>query len=349
MESEVDQSPGAQDEPIRAILDTNQWVSSSMLRSPGGDALLYAIIRTRASLCLPEIVETEIAARATDVANEAAEVAQRKLLQVQRFLGKPIGADLPCRDEIMRAIEERIRGLGPMIERVPLSLGHTRRALARVVAGHPPSNSKHEEFRDAAIWEAAIECARNGRVLFVTSDKGFFEERTPSKGLAQLLLDEVETLGLRLEVFPDVMRCAARLGEEAPRMNVRILRIELAKATRAQVRHAANQRRFSLGRATVCELVYAPTDSPPELAVDFSIVHKLRDLSSGADQERLSAQVVARGECIYNSDSHDITDVEFSVMEFSWVDPDGERRVARTHFANLTVEASTSLAMEKDQ
>lgn len=338
----------ATDTPTCVILDANQWISSSMLRSDAGDALLYAIDRIGASLGLPEVVETEVKARAVDLAHELAKSADGKISHLARIMGNTITVGLPDRDSIARAIEDRIRWLNPMIERIPLSLEQVRRALVRVVSGHVPSNVKHEEFRDAAIWEAVVDSAQTRRVLFITSDSGFYEEGNPKKSLAIPLLEEITNSALHISVFSDLIQCAERLSADAPAIDESVLISGLARVIRGDVERATSDRSFSLGGTETWAVTHAPTKDPSFVAVSFFMRYGLRDTHSETGHERTDGHVVAKGECIYSPDSHEFRNVEFEVIEFSWWDSDGEKRLARTHFKRISANVSVSATVDRE-
>lgn len=162
--------------------------------------------RVNASLGLPEVVELEVKAHTIVKAKELVENAKGTIAHLGRLLGRGLQVALPDPEGIAGAIEDRIRELNPMIERIPLSLAQTRKALARIINGLASSNSKHEELRDAAIWEAVIEKAQSRRALFLTCDKkAFYDEGNVKKGLALPLLEEVTNSNLHVELLSDIV------------------------------------------------------------------------------------------------------------------------------------------------
>lgn len=337
----------AKEPQVCVILDTNVWLSSNLLRSELGKALLHSIHRAKGSLGLPEVVEMELVARGTDMVLGAAAKARSHISFLEGILGARINVTLPKRNKLKEAVKARIRWLGPMIQRFPLTLDQARRAIARLVAGTPLSGPNHEEFRDALIWEMALELARTTRVFLVTADRNFYEERDFEKGLSTCLREDINNSEAQIEVFAELGQCIARLGDEVPvpAINYRILVPEITKVIRKEVVTSAQARGFGLVAVQDSKVAHFPTDVPSMVAVAFSIKYELIDLNVSNEQERTNAHVVVKGECSYEPDTHHVERVGFEVMEFTWIDPDGEKRRARNHYASAHIGASAELSL----
>ncbi len=337
----------AKESEVCVILDTNVWLSSILLRSELGKALLHSIHRAKGSLGLPEVVEMELVARGSDMALRAAAKARSHISFLEGILGARINMTLPKRDKLEEAVKARIQWLGPMIQRIPLTLEQTRRAVTRLVAGTPPSDPKHEEFRDALVWETALDLARTKRVFLVTKDRNFYEERKVEKGLSTCLREDINNSEAQIEVFAELSQCIARVGDEVPvpGINYRILVPEITKVIRKEVVASARNRSFELVAVQDSAVAHFPTDVPSVVAIAFTIKYELTDLNASNEQERTNAHVVVKGECSYEPDTHHVESVRFEVMEFTWIDPDGEKRRVRNLYASAHITASAELSL----
>ena len=103
---------------------------------------------------------------------------------------------LRCSERILKeAVSKRLEELDAFLVRVPLTLEQTRSAVRRVNDEIPPNGPKNQQFKDSVLWEAVLELAKSFRVVLVTYDKAFFEDRKPDRGLAAELKADCEREG----------------------------------------------------------------------------------------------------------------------------------------------------------
>jgi hypothetical protein len=170
--------------PPCVVIDTNIWRRTLMLRSPLGIALIYAIRQYNSKIGLPEVIEREVEKHGVEVGLEAVTAAKEAQRKLERLLDKRVSFSLPREIEIRDNTKKRLDQLGPLFERVPLTLDQVRMALDRVNLGLAPSG-KHKDYKDSLIWEATLELATRFQVFLVTEDSGFFRQGELEPSLQQ--------------------------------------------------------------------------------------------------------------------------------------------------------------------
>lgn len=196
--------------PLGVVIDTNIWRSTLMLRSSLGIALVYAIRQRNAKIGLPEVIEREVEKHGVAVGLKAVAEVEKAKRQLERLLDKRVIFNVPNETEIVNSIDKRMQQLGPLFERVPLTLHHTRMALDRVNSGVAPSRG--QEYKDSLIWEAVLDLATRFQVFLVTEDSGFFM----GQELDPLLQRECVEGELSIRGFRSLEACLTALAPTIP-------------------------------------------------------------------------------------------------------------------------------------
>jgi len=330
-------------EGLVVVLDTNVWITHRLLHSKMSDSLLFFIDRIGGKLGLPEIVEMEVRSRAQDLVMKEIGKARQSLDSVGSMLGESISVSLRDHDGVKDAITRRLEWLQPLLDRSPLTLLQAKGALTRVVDRIPPCKTR-QEFRDAALWESVLDLAgRRRRVLFVTEDKDFCESRDLEKGLAAALKDEIQDLGLKLEVLFKLGDAIALLSDEAPTVDQRRLLLQLQRTLKPSVVESSLEKGFAVGGELGRSVEHYPTADPKILVVVYEIEYKLHDMTGTGMQTRSDASISVKGECTYKPFDNLIENIAFDTLTFSWLNPDGSREQPRTVYASASIRASSSL------
>jgi PIN domain len=182
-----------------------------MLRSSLGIALIYAIRQHDAKIGLPEVIEREVEKHGLAVGLEAIAAVEKAEQQLERLLFRRVTFGAPGETDIKKGIEERLQQLGPLFERVPLTLHHARMALDRVNSRVAPSG-KRQEYKDSLIWEAVVELAARFQVILVTEDSGFFR----GEELESSLQEECVQKQLSIRGFRSLEGCLTALAPTLP-------------------------------------------------------------------------------------------------------------------------------------
>lgn len=273
------------------LLDTNIWVHKThLLRTPLGVALLHVLARSNAKLALPEVVELEVQRKAKELASEHLEKARQSLA----VLGHLSGHVLPLFPVTDDAARRRFDELSGLIVRFEFSYEHARACLDRVVNEIPPNSPKNQQFKDTAIWMAAMEAASVAPVYFVSQDKGFFADRDPAKGLAQMLRQE--TTSSRNPVtayYDDLAACLKDLRAEQPHFDVSIFQASALEMLAPVFESVARDRAAVFGEVTKFEGSAFVTERPHRVALDATIARECTLVPQpGAPETR--ATLVAR-------------------------------------------------------
>jgi hypothetical protein len=190
------------------LLDTNIWREESILRTPLGVAVLYSIRQRGGTLGLPEIIEREARKQCLEAVLEATERIEKSRRLINRFLNNPpstFSSSQPPRSPNTRRINEafdnRLKELDPILARIPFSNEQALRALDRVDERRPPAARK-AEFKDCAIWEAALDLAEQYAVYLVTRDGSFYDGDDLARGLRQECQERYQGTSLSISPRP---------------------------------------------------------------------------------------------------------------------------------------------------
>jgi hypothetical protein len=166
------------------ILDTNVWLKERLLRDGVGKALIRSLKQQGGCIGLPEIVERELSRNVQKEGLRQIKAYSDSSRAIGDFTGSKHhhGLVLPTAHDFVNGLHDRLRELEPLLSRIPFSHAHSKLALDRVMEKLPPSLPNNDEFRDCAIWEAAVDLATSFDVHLVSNDKGFCAYRVDSEG-----------------------------------------------------------------------------------------------------------------------------------------------------------------------
>jgi hypothetical protein len=285
-----------------------------------GAALIYAIRASHGWLGLPEVVGDEIEKQITKAGQDAADAIEKGFATIERIVGSRSAYSLPSQDVMRGSVSARLAELDLLVKHVPFTLEHAKAALHRVNEETPLNGPKNQQFKDSAIWEAVLELARDHIVHFVTGDKGFFQGREPSRGLAQVLKDEVERNGGTVEVYEDLPPCLALLRREIPPVDETKLGAAIDKAIRGNIADSAAGRSFQLLEHVKTKVEAFLTERASVLSLAFEVTYQLEDAEGREGLGRTEAMAFARGDGSYSLESRVVTDFRMNEVEFVWRD-----------------------------
>ncbi len=275
--------------------DTNIWLGDTwLMRSPIGAALLFAVEQMDANLLLPEVVEREVLKHVLRFGIEADQQIEATYRQIKMLAGRRDDYRIPTPEDYSAAVVERFNELDDRLVRLPFTLDHARGALSRVIEGSPPNGTKNQQFKDSAIWEAAMEAASRGPVHFITRDKGFFDERNPSKGLALNLKEELAARATEIHVHWGADSFLSVIQQDLPSVEEAPLVQAVIGLVTPPVKQRAEREGGLLGPVLRSEVQLFLTEMPSVLAVDFLLVYRV-DL-----EEDRSAKMAIEGSCSYD-------------------------------------------------
>jgi hypothetical protein len=316
------------------LLDTNIWVhKSKLLYTPLGTSLLYSLGRTGRKILLPEVVELEVRSNVTSLAIELISQVSAPLHSLRFLLDHPLELAMPDSETIESAVGRRLDELADVVVQTPFTLKQAKNALVRVVEKRPPS-VRGQQYKDCAIWEAALEIADTHSICLVTEDKGFFEQKQELSRLSPEMQKEVETKSHQISVFFGLKKYLKQHGVQAPPLPDARLNQILEEEARSSVEWMANGQGLVLDE--LLELSSTPflTGDPDDVVYGFSATFRatLRDPDGGEDWAG-SARV--EGEIVYEPGRDSVDDVELTSIWF--YDQSGTRRGGWDRGATSTV------------
>jgi hypothetical protein len=203
--------------------------------------------------------------------------------------------------------------------RVPFTFEQAQSALRRVLDKVPPNGEKNQQYKDTLIWLAVLELASDYDVLFVSTDKAFFANRDPSKGLAVELLADVAEAELSVIAVASLGDAAEQIRVSEPPVNVEEISLLIDQAALDVLMPVAEQAEFLIGARAGSNLHAFATEDPHVLAVTFAMTHALEDLR---EPPRRDAQAIAEGDCEVRNG--EVASFRLSRAVIDWVEPSGE-------------------------
>jgi hypothetical protein len=281
---------------------------------------------------MPEVIRDEIVKHAVKAGEEAVESVHTGFALLEKLVGSRPNLPLVTRHEIERVIESRFLELQSLLLDVPFTPEHAKSALSRVNSELPPNGPKNQHFKDSAIWEALLGLAKTHKVHFVTSDKGFFQNREPSKGLAANLLSEVDDKSLDIRVYHEKIEdCLNVLKSETPSLDKKALGNAIDKEIKARVIETVSKQSFRVNALLETKIDAFVTEKHLRLTLAFELAYSVSD-ATDSDVPRTNGKVTVRGECSFDLDSNQLTDIIISSEELAWFDQEqGQQRKAGIH------------------
>lgn len=308
--------------PLCVVLDTSVLCSKKflLLKTSVSEALLYALQRRHGKIGLPEVVEIELERHLIQVGGEASEKLFEAYEIVREFAGYGVLDYFPRDIDFAAAIRKRLDELEEFFVRVPFTLAHAKRALHRVNDRLPPNSLNNQQYKDSAIWEALLELAAQYDVIFVTADKGFFHERDPRRGLARVLVEEIEQLKAPLRVVhsndSDVL--LAELQEGIPSLETDLIVRLVEPRIRGLVEEHVREESIELGELREAKLGVFRTRSTSQVAVGFTLVYSTLPPDGSAQPPAALPTITAHGICRYEFESDSVTDVQLTSQNLEW-------------------------------
>jgi hypothetical protein len=312
--------------PICIVIDTNIWRSEVLLRTARGAALLYYIKQSQSMLGMPEVIEREIVKHAVLAGKELQDGIEANYRMLTLLTGSTPGYKVSTLEEIEAKAKERLDELKSLIVPVEFTLEHARAALDRVNSGLPPNGPKNQQFKDSAIWEAVMELAHMYRVYFLTNDKAFYKDpEKPTRGLAENLAEECKSCNADIRLYRDIAAGLADLQKHAAPLDTSELAVAIeATIVATSLEKSASDRGYSLTGERLAEAISAfATEKLDTVALTFELTYRLVDQSTDESSPRLEGTLTAKGNCYFNTDKDEISNVMMNAEIFKWKDAKG--------------------------
>jgi len=294
--------------PNCVVVDTNVWCSHLLLQSPTAKAFIYTLRRKDWCIGLPEVVEKELPFVMAELGDELAKDGGR----INTLLDLPIPIDL-SKQAMFKKVQERLKELEPLV-RQKFTCEHAEAAFQMVIEKLPPNKKGHQQFKDSAIWQAALELTRTYTVHLITRDKGFFlNPEDPSKGLAQNLLKDCERAGATIKAYDEISPFMTAMLQDVPSFNRKDLigRIERTLIPVLQVE--ASRQKFTIGELLDIKTHVFRTQKQGPLAVDCRIITRAKYVEGNRDW-----RAIAHGSCYYEPERRLLIAAFLLSVMFEW-------------------------------
>ncbi|WP_132978500.1 PIN domain-containing protein [Thiobaca trueperi] len=309
-------------------MDTNTWRANLLLRTAMGSAFLYTLNSAQHKLGLPEVIEEEIYKHTEIAASEAKEKIDRYFRDIQAIAGFHSPYELPNEDKIRESITARFQELEKLLIRIPFTLEHAKSALHRVNQNRPPSSTKRQQFKDCAIWEAALDLGREYDIFLVSNDGDFYKD-SKRKELNQILEEEAKESGVSLAVFTSIEGCLECLEGNRPTVDAKQLAMRIFEATQEEISRTVSKNNLRLTELSSQNINAFITENHDRLAVEYVIVVEAVNADINQINAGTSASVTVEGSCTYNIENQIVEHNQFNSVSAQWISTDGTEKSAK--------------------
>jgi hypothetical protein len=305
------------------VVDTGVWVyGTCLLSSPLGASLLYAIKTGGYTLALPEVIKEEITKHTIKAGSEASDKICEQYRLIEMLMGSRDDYRVPSPDDFRNRVESRLTELDVPLREIPFTIEHARSALRRVLEETPPNGYKNQQFKDSAIWEALLDLANQEKVVFITEDKAFFEDKNPDRGLAANLKAEADATSHNIDVYFGLSAFLNTIVEKLPQLDNIEIANRIHEQLYDQLNREATDKGFTLARLTDAGISPYLTEQSGILAIDFELLYE----TAGVVPEDRTSPVPAirhvEGNCSWNLDKHTVSDIQLTSQKL--LTPGGE-------------------------
>tara|TARA_R110002073_G_scaffold8027_22_gene44935 strand:- start:24556 stop:25560 length:1005 start_codon:yes stop_codon:yes gene_type:complete len=305
--------------PLTVVLDSNIWLNEQMLRHSVGSAVRFFLRRHNAHVVVPEVVRLEVELHLEKELKELTSRLREGHRRLLGLVGELKEQVLPTDDELTQIASAAFANAGIEISDFPFSLESARSSFEKTIRSEPPNGPKNQQFKDGVIWADCLTLAMDSPVLFVTQDKAFYKSRDYQKGLADNLATEAQQATHDISIAHDISSILERIGDP--------IRIDYSSLHRAYyptisdgTERLIGSEGYVLAELLSGEHTVFATNNPDIGHVEFSLryncVHPT--LSDG--------EIVAKGECVIDSVSGELSDFRNRGEEFHFANVEGEQK-----------------------
>lgn len=289
-------------------LDTNSWFSERVLRSSVGAALIYAMGNSGDRIFLPEVVERELVSLTIRTCRSLLEDIAEARRTIQTLTGRHAGHDGPIEEgHIREALSDRFLELEGVLVRKATSDEACRRAFDRILDCKAPNTEKNQQAKDSLLWETLLSLPAGTQVLFVTSDKAFYENQSLKSSFPADLLKDTQERSIDISIFNSCGDLLASLAPQAPDIDQEAVTSLLKKKVPFIISEAMQELRRESAKVCVKDEVVRLslylTSNGNEVAVVFKINASVAE-DDGSDFEAIRIE----GRCMYLRDVNSLTE-----------------------------------------
>lgn len=304
------------------VLDSNIWISESLLRTPRGAALLYSLRQLDGRVAFNTVIKKEITRNIIEKRyNKAVRNVKRGMRTIQIISGEKPEIRMPSDEEIRNSILERFDEISDYLEFYNLNIDDYESAADRIIYKKSPSKNG-EEFRDSLIWEMTLELGIENDIHIVTNDSDFCQNKNPNKGLDKDLESEFSELEGDINHHKDISDFLSYMEEDIEHPDKENIARIIKEHSQSRLQEESENKEFVLGDFQGYSIDIYLTEEDSILSVDFALNYDAFDITDSEGNEIEKATFVAKGSCSYNLDEESVDDIEWD--EMTCVNSDGE-------------------------
>ncbi len=303
---------------LTVVLDSNIWLNEQMLRHSVGSAVRFFLRRQNARVVVPEVVRREVELHLENELKELATCLREKHRRLLSLVGQLKEQVLPTDEELKRAVLSAFAKAGIEISDLPFSLESARSSFEKVIRSEPPSGPKNQQFKDGVIWSDCLILAEDSPVLFVTQDKAFYKDREYSKGLAENLSREAQSVPHKISIAHEINAILERIGSPV-QIDYAGLHKLYYPTIRDETERLIGSEGYVLGELLAGEHSAFATNDPRVGHVEFSLRYKCIHPAQAV------GLLVAKGECVIDSVTGELSEFRNRGEDFQYVNSDGEQ------------------------
>ena len=308
------------------VFDSNVWLSELGLRTAAAAAAKFFLTHNGAQLAVPEVVRLEVQHNLEAMLTEHIENIQKSHRQLLTAFGKLPEVVLPTRSDVQAKIQALFDSIEVVKFDIPFSTESARSSFLKTIDKSPPSD-KTQEFKDGVLWADCVALLSTDRVVLVTSDKAFYQDRQYDKGLARNLQAEASRFSNSLEILPSLSALLQTL-----RATVTLDDDSLARAFLTQHKESVygtiSRQGFDLGARRSLTYTLFATESPNMLFLEFSMAFECIDIRG---EGRTDAVLLLNGDGSYMPTAGAFSDLRNFGEQLKYRMPDGSERENRNH------------------
>lgn len=313
------------------ILDSNIWIESNGLNSSLASAIKFFITKTGASIALPEVIRLETEKHLRSKIIESINKINDNYNILLSTFGKLKEVVLPTKEEINHRISSIFISPGINIVEIPFTMESAKNSYLRAIDSKPPSYEHDQQFKDGVIWEECKNLLNESDVTLVTKDKGFYQSKDYSQGLAFSLSEEIKTIKHEFTIFESLDKLLSRIKVEVD-IPGDILLKEILGLNDQQVQKFVVNNGFSLGQPESNSVSFFSTIKPDNLYIEFNVSFKCLDMTN---QKRSNAYLEIKGFGNFNSSNNLFNELKFNEFLIQFMLEDGSPAQVNNYFLHI--------------
>jgi hypothetical protein len=186
----------------------------------------------------------------------------------------------------------------------------------------PPSSTKPQQFKDCAIWEAALDLGKEYDIYLVSNDVDFYKDNN-RKELNLILENEARDSGVSVAVFPGIDACLESLEGDRPNIEAQKLALGIFEAMKEELSRTVSKNNLRLTELSSQKINAFITENHDRLAVEYNIVVEAVNTDTNELNAGIPASVTVEGSCTYNIESQTVGNNQFNSVSAKWFGTDG--------------------------